>query len=436
MNPQSLSHQAPLAERMRPKRLSDFVGQSHLLGPGKILSRAFEKDQTFSMILWGPPGCGKTTLAFLMSQQTQKHFEQISAVLSGVKEIREIVENARKRLQSEGRGTLLFIDEIHRFNKAQQDALLPHVEKGTVLLIGSTTENPSFEVIRPLISRTKVLTLKPLGPSEIEIIVSKALTDREEGLGQKDLALSKEALSALCGGADGDGRIALNTLEIASQLTEQEGKREISLDHVMTAFQRRSIAYDRAGDEHYNVISAFIKSLRASDPDSAIYWLARMIEAGEDPLFIARRLVIFASEDIGNADPYALLIAVSTMQAVHFVGLPEGRINLAQAATYLAAAPKSNASYMAIEEAIKAVSRYGSLPVPLHFRNAPTTLMKDLGYGKGYRYPHAEKGALVNQSGLPEELSGTVFYRPSQRGYEKNISERLEKIKEAKKGTK
>jgi len=422
---------APLAERMRPRNITEFKGQAHLLGQGKILRRLIESDQISSLILWGPPGAGKTTLARIIANATQSHFIFFSAILSGVKDLRQIVKDAEEELITSGRRTILFVDEIHRFNKAQQDAFLPYVEKGLLTIIGATTENPSFEVITPLLSRCKVLVLNPLGKEDIEDILRNALADKDRGLGTTGVSLSEEVLSFIAEQAEGDARIALNTLETAARLTTDN---IIDLDTVLEAVQKKPLMYDKGGEEHYNVISAFIKSMRGSNPDSALYWLARMLEAGEDPLFILRRMVILASEDIGNADPRALQLAIAALQGFQFVGMPEGRLIIAQAVTYLATAPKSNASYIGIDEALAEVRKSGALPVPLHVRNAPTRLMKDLGYHKGYKYAHDFKEGFVEQEYLPEQISGKKFYRPAGHGYEKYINERMEFLR--KKNTK
>ena len=413
---------APLAERMRPGTLAEYVGQEHLLGEGKLLRRLIESDQLTSLIFWGPPGSGKTTLARVIANATKAHFIFFSAILSGIKEIREIVREAEDARRYRGERTILFVDEIHRFNKSQQDAFLPYVERGVFTIIGATTENPSFEVIAPLLSRCKVLVLNQLNSDEIALIMSRALTDTEHGLGKLGLVMADDALAFIAEQAGGDARIALNTLETAAKIA-MDGV--ITLDTAKEALQKKALLYDKGGEEHYNVISAFIKSIRGSDPDAALYWLARMLEAGEDPLFIIRRLVIVASEDIGNADPRGLQIAVSALQAFQFVGLPEGRIILGQAVTYLATAPKSNAAYVGIDAALAEVRKSGGLPVPLHIRNAPTKLMKDLGYHQGYKYAHDYQGGHVDQTYLPDALVGKTFYTPTDRGYEKQIGDRM-----------
>ncbi|GAN31950.1 MAG: replication-associated recombination protein A [Candidatus Brocadia sp. AMX2] len=423
----SITKKPPLADRMRPRKLEEFVGQEHLVGPDKILRRLVDNKELISLIFWGPPGVGKTTLASIVAQATDAHFVAFSAVLSGVKDIREVIEDAGNQLKYSGKKTILFVDEIHRFNKAQQDAFLHHVEDGTITLIGATTENPSFEVNAPLLSRCKVLVLEQLTEDHISAIMTNAVRDKERGLGYMNAEIHNDAFAFIANLSQGDARVALNTLEASVMLAKpsQDGKRMITLEIAQEAMQRKALLYDKGGEEHYNVISAFIKSLRGSDPDAALYWLARMLDAGEDPLFIARRMIIFASEDIGNADPVALQLAVATKDAFHFVGLPEGWIPLAQCVTYLACAPKSNASYMAYFEAMKDVKEKGALSVPFHIRNAPTKLMKDLGYGMGYKYPHSF-GGYVEQVYLPDELQGREYYKPTDNGFDKVIKERLE----------
>lgn len=416
---------APLAERMRPRSLDDFYGQGHLLGPGKALRRMIEADRVPSLIFWGPPGCGKTTLAHILAQETKARFVFFSAIMAGVKEVREIFKEAEETART-GQRTILFVDEIHRFNKAQQDAFLPAVEKGLVTVIGATTENPSFEVIAPLLSRCRVLRLQQLQPEELSMLIRRALADSERGLGGLNLTISDEAVVFLAEAAQGDGRKALNTLEVAAGLTLDAA---ISLEVMQEALQQKALLYDKGGEEHYNVISAFIKSMRGSDPDAALYWLARMLEAGEDPLFILRRMIILASEDIGNADPRALQMAVSALQAFQVVGMPEGRIILGQAVTYLATAPKSNAAYLGIDAALAEVRKSGALEVPLPIRNAPTKLMKELGYHQGYKYTHDFEGGYTHQEYLPEKLQGRKYYDPKGHGYEKNIVERMAWLK-------
>ncbi|MDI9570739.1 MAG: replication-associated recombination protein A [Pseudomonadota bacterium] len=415
---------------MRPRRLAEYVGQTQLLGGDGLLRRSIEDDRLFSMILWGPPGSGKTTLARIVARETTSHFASFSAVLSGVKEIRAVVEEAVALREGQGQKTILFVDEIHRFNKAQQDALLPHVESGLITLIGATTENPSFEVIAPLLSRCRVMVLKPFTEEELALMMDNALRDEERGLGGLQLVLTPEARGLMVRAADGDARMLLNNLEAASSLVmDRDGERRIvSGEIVAAAIQRQGLRYDKDGEEHYNLISAFHKSLRGSDPDAALYWLARMLSAGEDPLYIARRMVRFASEDVGNADPRALTVAMDAMGAFHFIGPPEGELALVQAAVYLATAPKSNALYAAWGRARETVRQTGSLPVPLHIRNAPTKLMKELAYGRDYKYAHDYPDAYISQDYFPEELMKAPprFYIPTDRGYEKTIGERLE----------
>jgi len=417
---------APLAERMRPRSIGEYLGQDHILGEGKLLRRLIETDRLTSLIFWGPPGSGKTTLARIIAGATQSHFIFFSAIMSGVKEIREVVKEAEDTLRYRGKRTILFVDEIHRFNKSQQDAFLPYVERGTFTMIGATTENPSFEVIAPLLSRCKVLVLNPLSEEEVLSILEHALKDSERGLGELNLTASGEALSFMAEQAGGDARVALNTLETAARLARGGF---LTLETAREAVQKKPLLYDKGGEEHYNVISAFIKSMRGSDPDAALYWLARMLESGEDPIFILRRMVVFASEDVGNADPRGLQLAVSALQAFQLVGMPEGRIILGQAVSYLASAPKSNASYLGINQALAEVRQTGALPVPMQLRNAPTKLMKNLGYGKGYLYPHDFTEGEGTQGYLPEQIAGRRFYQPKEIGFEKSIKERLEWLK-------
>lgn len=424
----------PLAERMRPKSLSEFIGQMHVVGEGSLIRHAIENDRIFSMILWGPPGCGKTTLAGIIAAETRSHFVQFSAVLAGVKQIRSVIEEAKNQQRLFRKKTILFVDEIHRFNKAQQDAFLHHVESGLITLIGATTENPSFEVIPALMSRCRVINLKPLSKDSLAVILDRALKDKERGLGNMDLDLAPDALSHLIRIADGDVRAALNGLEITASLLiskkerPDSGKtRRIILQDVENALQKKALMYDKSGEEHYNLISAFHKSLRGSDPDAALYWIGRMLAAGEDPFYVARRMVRFASEDVGNADPNALNVALSAVEAFKFLGYPEGELALAQAAVYLATAPKSNSIYEAYGRIKEAIKKSGTLPVPFHIRNAPTELMKELGYGKNYRYAHDYKGAYTPQEYLPDKLKGQLYYFPTDRGYEKIVKQRLDK---------
>ncbi|MBI3330304.1 MAG: replication-associated recombination protein A [Nitrospinae bacterium] len=424
---EGMDDHTPLAGRMRPMTLDEFVGQRHVVGEGKILRRAIERDRLTSLILWGPPGTGKTTLAQIIAKQTNACFVALSAVLAGVKDIRAVIEEARRQRQRHGTRTILFIDEIHRFNKAQQDALLPHVERGDITFIGATTENPSFEVIAPLLSRARVFTLQALTPEEVAIIVERALHDPVRGLGKSPVDLDPEAQQHLVNLSNGDARGALNILELAYLTTEPgvDGRRHIDLARIEEAAQQRTLLYDKAGEEHYNLISALHKSMRGSDPDAALYWLGRMLEAGEDPLYIVRRMIRFASEDIGNADPQALVVAVAAMQAVHFLGMPEGNLALAQTAVYLATAPKSNALYTGYARVQEDIQRTQALPVPLHLRNAPTSLMKGLGYGRDYKYPHDYPGHHVEETYLPANLQGHVYYEPVDEGQERVIRERL-----------
>ena len=424
------SESLPLADRMRPKSLDEFVGQEHLIGKGKILRMAIEAGEIPSLILWGPPGSGKTTLAFLLAKLTGYRFLSFSAVLSGIPEVKKVIAEAARLKKLQGARTILFIDEVHRFNKGQQDAFLPHVEKGVVVLIGATTENPSFEVIPALLSRCRVATLKPLTNEQIEIILSRAVKD-ERGL-KGEHVVEGEAIKFIAEYSSSDARIALNALELAANAVKDSTKK-ITMELAKEAMQRTHLLYDKKGEEHYNLISAYIKSLRGSDPDAALYWLSRMIASGEDPLFIARRMVILASEDIGNADPMALVVATSAYQGVHFVGLPEAELILAQATTYLACALKSNASYMALARAKGDVEKFGPLPVPLFIRNAPTRLMKELGYSKGYQYDHGFDDGFAAQDHLPEKLHGQIYYEPKKRGYEERIKDRLDNWRKIKK---
>ncbi|MCL5986098.1 MAG: replication-associated recombination protein A [Actinobacteria bacterium] len=416
----------PLADRVRPIEIDELVGQDHILAPNSMLRRAIEEDKVSSMIFWGPPGSGKTTIARIIAAKTMAVFVSFSAVTSGIKEIKEVMAEAKYQRSVFGKKTILFIDEIHRFNKAQQDAFLPYVEDGTIVLIGATTENPSFEINSALLSRLRVYVLNALDKEDLLKILDRALTDEERGLGKENIELPQEAKEFLIEVSDGDARVMLNVLEVATLLAERtDGKKVLTARLIEEASQHKWLNYDRAGEEHYNIISAFHKSLRGSDPDAALYWLSRMLLAGEDPLYIARRMVRFASEDIGNADPMALGIAVDAMQAFNFVGMPEGNLALAQAAVYLATAPKSNSLYRAyglVEEEIK---KTGSLPVPLHIRNAPTRLMADLGYGAGYKYAHNYKDAHVKQEYLPDKVVKRKFYFPSNRGFESEIRRRI-----------
>ena len=418
---------APLAERMRPQNIYEYIGQKHLLGEGSLLKRAIESDKLFSMIFWGPPGSGKTTLARILANETKSKFVSFSAVLSGVKEIRAVIDEARELLERKSIKTILFVDEIHRFNKAQQDAFLPHVESGLITLIGATTENPSFEVIAPLLSRTRVLVLKPFSEENLLAILEAALKNKQKGLGNIDVKIDANVLRYLVSLADGDARSALNNLEVLVSMVQNlpDDQRAISLKFAQDALLKKSLLYDKDGEEHYNLISALHKSLRGSDPDAALYWLGMMLAAGEDPLYIARRMIRFASEDIGNADPQALVVAVAAQQAFHFIGLPEGELALAQAAVYLATAPKSNALYVGYGKVKNTINTKGYLPVPLHIRNAPTKLMKDLNYGKDYKYAHDYEESYVPQDYLPEEIKGELFYQPKGVGFEKTIKERL-----------
>jgi len=420
---------APLAQRMRPRSFDEFFGQEALVGRGRFLRRMVESDVLKSLIFWGPPGTGKTTLARIIARMTGRRFISISAVTSGVADIKKIVGDARLGLKQRQEGTILFIDEIHRFNKVQQDALLAGVEDGTLTLVGATTENPSFEVNGALLSRVQLLVLEPLPSEALGQILRRALADKANGLGETGVALTPEAEETLRALAAGDARTLLNFLELAALLARERDEREISAETILEAAGKRAVLYDKSGEEHYNVVSAFIKSLRGSDPDAALYYLARMIEGGEEPLFIARRLLIFASEDVGNADPRALQLAVACKESVEFVGMPEGFYPLSQCAVYLAAAPKSNASGTAYKRALEAVRQHGALPVPLHLRNAATGLMKELGYARNYRYPHDHEDGYVTEDYLPREVRTRRYYRPTDRGFEARIAERLNEIR-------
>jgi len=430
---QSSARTQPLAERVRPNNLKTFVGQKHLLGKGKLIRAAIETDHIFSMILWGPPGCGKTTLARIIAKETQSHFVHFSAVLSGVKEIRSVIKIAKDQRALYRQETILFVDEIHRFNKAQQDAFLHHVEDGLITLIGATTENPSFEVIGPLLSRCRVITMQALSEEDITLIIESTLKDKDRGLGEQSWQLSQDAIRYLAQISDGDARMALNNLELLTRLkrTDQQ-ETSLPLAEIKTALQEKALVYDKSGESHYNLISALHKSLRGSDPDAAIYWLGRMLISGENPLYLARRMVRFAMEDIGNADPEALNIALNGMEAYRFLGSPEGDLALAQVAVYLATAPKSNAIYTAYKKVQETIKKTGSLETPMHIRNAPNRLMKEIGYGKGYQYAHNYQDAIDSQEYLPDKIRGRKFYYPVDRGYEKTIKKRLDQWRKRK----
>jgi putative ATPase len=424
---------SPLAERMRPRSLDEYIGQQHLLGPGRPLRIQIEQDDASSMIFWGPPGVGKTTLAKIIAATTQATFIEFSAVLSGIKEIKQVMVDAEKAAQF-GSRTILFVDEIHRFNKAQQDAFLPYVERGTVRLIGATTENPSFEIIGALLSRCRVYTLKALTEAELATLLERALTDEARGLGAQHLSLNEDALEMIASYSSGDGRGALNTLEIAARLATAAGAGTITKEIVSEALQQRILLYDKAGEEHYNLISALHKSIRNSDAQATLYWLGRMLKAGEDPMYVARRLVRMASEDIGLAAPEALNLTLSARDAVDFLGAPEGDLALAQAAVYLALAPKSNAVYTAWDEVMTDIEASRAEPVPLHLRNAVTGLMKSMDYGKGYKYAHDEAGRVAAMDCLPESLKGREYYHPTTEGREKLLAQRMEEIKRIREG--
>ncbi len=418
---------APLATRMRPERIEEILGQYHILGPSGSLRRSLETGNLFSIIFWGPPGSGKTTIARLIAKYTNCPFESFSAVLSGVKELRGVIASAKKTYKYELRPTILFVDEIHRFNKAQQDAFLPHVESGLIILIGATTQNPSFEVIPPLLSRTTVMAIKPLDDKDMAIILNRALEDKKVGLGDLNIEIQEDALQYIINISHGDARIALNNLESAGYFVQPDksNKRILDTATVAVALNKKPLIYDKDGEEHYNIISALHKSMRGSDPQASIYWLYRMLEAGEDPLFIGRRLIRFASEDIGLANPKALEIALTAYQAWERVGPPEAELSLLQAVIYLATAPKSNSLYMAEKSVKKEIEKSGPQPVPLHLRNAPTKLMREMDYGKGYIYPHDYPDNRIRQEYLPEKIRGKIFYRPSDNAFEKEIKRRM-----------
>ncbi len=426
----------PLATRMRPERLEEFMGQQHLIGPGKPLRVALEQDRIRSIILWGPPGTGKTTLARIIAKMTRAHFVPFSAVLAGIKEIKQVMADAEMARQYSQARTILFVDEIHRFNKAQQDAFLPYVEKGDIVLIGATTENPSFEVNAALLSRSKVYVLEALTADEIVSLLKRASVDPEKGLGGENILIPDKLLEQIALFANGDARVAYNILELTagSVSAGEDGRKVITQETLQDVIQHRMLLYDKAGEEHYNLISALHKSMRNSDPDATMYWLARMLESGEDPLYLARRIIRFASEDVGLADPRALTLAVSAMQAFHFIGVPEGTLALAEAAVYMATAPKSNALYTGYGKVLEDVKRSIADPVPLHLRNAPTRLMKDLGYSKGYKYAHDFDEKITDMTCLPDSLKNRQYYRPTQQGYEKNIQERLNHWREQLRG--
>ena len=420
----------PLAERMRPSRIEDYVGQGHLLAKGKLLATAIEKDRVPSMILWGPPGVGKTTLGKVIAARTRSVFVAFSAVLGSIAELREIVAAAKERLDYKGERTLVFVDEIHRFNKAQQDAFLPHVEAGTITLVGATTENPSFSVNAALLSRCKVFRLEALDETAVVAILERAIADEEHGLGAAGISVDPETMRAIARASRGDGRRALAILEAASEFARARGETLISTDTLAASEEKAPLLYDKAGEEHYNVVSAFIKSMRGSDPDAAVYWMMRMLEAGDDPLFVLRRMLIFASEDVGNADPRALTVVVSADHAFRRMGMPEGLYPMAQAAIYLASTPKSNAVKNAWQRAKALVEEHGALPVPMKLRNAVTGLMKREGYGQGYAYPHDhEEGVVPGETYLPEALEGAVVYEPTEHGEEARIRARLANLR-------
>jgi putative ATPase len=430
-NKSKSSSNSPLADRMRPKDLDEFVGQEHLVGENKVLRRMINEDKLFSIIFWGPPGCGKTTLAKIIAKKTKSRFISFSAVTAGIKQIKEVMEIAKYEKKIHNKNTILFIDEIHRFNKAQQDAFLPFVEDGTIILTGATTENPSFEVISALLSRCKVFILNKLTSEEIRILLNRAITDKERGLGNYKISIDSETINFISRFCDGDSRIAYNILEMAISITQKNNKEataKIDIPLIENIIQKKALLYDKNGEEHFNLISALHKSLRGSDPDAAVYWIVRMLEGGEDPLYILRRMVRFASEDIGLADTNALTVAISAKESFEFIGPPEGYLAIIEAAIYLALSPKSNSLYLTYQNVEEDIKNFQSLSVPYHIRNAPTKLMKEIGYSSGYKYPHNFDGAIVNQSYLPEELKNKKYYHPTDRGFEKELKERIKKI--------
>lgn len=422
----------PLADRMRPTDLDGFVGQRHLVGKGNVLHRIIESDRLHSIIFWGPPGSGKTTLARIIANRTKSKFISFSAVTSGIKQIKDIMKIAEHELRTGGIRTILFIDEIHRFNKAQQDAFLPYVENGTIILIGATTENPSFEVNSALLSRAKTYILEKLPDEDIKLLLKGALKDRENGLGKYDIKIDGDAIDFIAAASDGDSRIAYNILELSFDSSSQKPGSTVIIDTktVENVTQKKALLYDKHGEEHFNIISALHKSMRGSDPDAAAYWTARMLEGGEDPMYILRRMIRFASEDVGLADPEALKLAIAARQSFEFIGPPEGYLAIIQLAVYLSLSPKSNSLYMAYKKVMADIKRFLSLPVPHHIRNAPTRLMKEAGYGKGYKYDHDHSGSVASQSYLPEKLLGKKYYTPSERGFEKDLIARLKKIEQ------
>ena len=432
---QQLQHEAPLAARMRPRTLEAFLGQREIVGEGRALRTAIEQDTPFSLVLWGPPGTGKTTLATIIAHATKSHYIPLSAASAGVKDLHQAAKEARDRLGMHSQRTILFIDEIHRFNKTQQDAVLPHVEDGTLTLIGATTENPSFEVNAALLSRCRVFRLKSLEDEDLRTLVARAIDDEERGLGKHSVMLDDDAMDYLTSVAGGDARVALNTVEVAAltAVPDEDGHTRLTPQTIQNTIQQKVPQYDKSGDWHYDAISALHKTLRDSDPDAALYWLGRMLVAGDDPQYIARRLIRFSVEDIGMADPHALTLAMAAQQAVHFIGVPEGELALAHAVVYLATSPKSNAIYTAYGKAREDAERTSDEAIPLHLRNAPTSLMKEMGHGRGYKYAHDYDGAMVNQEHLPESLRERLYYEPTDRGREQKIGEWLKRVREMRK---